>query len=220
MSIQKGNGNPAGNELFEPLKHGALLLAICRGVIWLVYPSAIFAVMLRADVDGAVMKTVLWTILPTCLGSVAQFAIWKPTGESIDGKGMLLRSLIGASIANFAIGFARNNFWVSCASFLIGLSLDNGVEMSRMSEELVGRHSAQKAADLPAYAFTICLFSGMLIEFLLRDPATRFPDYFGSSWLFGYFPNLLPSLCLIPFLVAAGVCLTKICGHLKHSKES
>lgn len=220
MVIQKRSANP-GHETSGPMKQGTLALAVSRSAIWAVYPSAILAVMLKADSESAITKTILLTIAPACLGSVAQIVFWKPTGESIDGRSMLLRSIIGATVANFVTGFARNTIWVSCACFLIGMSLDNGTEVNRMNEELVGKQSANKNTSLPTFAFAISMFSGVLIEFLLRDPVTRLPQYFGSSWLLEYFPNLLPSLCLIPFLVAATVCFKKLCSHLgsRHSKE-
>uniref|UniRef100_A0A060TGK9 ARAD1D31394p n=1 Tax=Blastobotrys adeninivorans TaxID=409370 RepID=A0A060TGK9_BLAAD len=211
MFTEDGNANPAGHEPSRsmvqemPQKFQVFLLIISTTAHSVVFVLA--SVIVREDGTW-------WVMIAVSLGSLISSRVFsKRRRNQLSRRTRLLRSTIGVSIANILMGIARSTLEVLAGCLLLGMSTVDTAEIKKIAEELVSGNSAhmRKIFKLWVLAAIIFMFLGSLITPLFTDPVTQYPSLFGSSWLFGYFPNLLVSLCMVPFLVAAGVCSSKIC---------
>lgn len=214
------NGEPSDRPLPDPTENKPLPPndAVCQKVQ--IY-SLVISTTAGSIVLGAapifmprVRQDFIWVALALLLGSaILPSVLEKLERSQLSRRTVLLSSIVCVSIANVVMGIARYTFDVFAGCVLVGTSLSlSNAEMIKVVRELGSWNSAHKNKffRLRRLALLGFLFLGGLTASVLKDPVVQ--SMFGSSWLFGNFPNLLASLCLTPFLVATGVCSSKISG--------
>ncbi|KAI8645743.1 major facilitator superfamily domain-containing protein [Parasitella parasitica] len=145
---------------------------------------------------------------------VAQFCtaiMWGRISDRYGRRPVLLVGLVGNSVSSCLFGLSKTLWWAIASRALCGIMNGNSGVARSMVSEITDNTNKAKAFSI----FGFCWGTGMIVlgGYLAR-PAEQFPDIFGGSAFFTYYPYFLPC-----FVSACGSMIGFVVGYF-YLKES
>ena len=186
--------------------HQLLILSTCRFsepmALSSVYP---YLPEMIENFDVPKNEVSKWAGICAAIFSLSQATtgiLWGRTSDKFGRKPIILCGMLCIMITSLLFGFSRSLVWAMVARSLAGASNGNVGTMRTMVAEMVPQKELQpRAFSILPLVWTVGSIFGPAFGGALANPAKRYPNVFGGSYLLQAFPFALPNLVASVFFL-------------------